>query len=79
MEKVEKTEEDWKQILTPDEFKITRKKGTEPAFHNKYHDFKGKSIYECLCRSIDLFSSDAKYDFGTGWPSFWGPISEQSV
>jgi peptide-methionine (R)-S-oxide reductase len=79
MEKVVKTEEEWKKILTPDEFKITRKKGTEPAFQNKYHEFKGAGIYECVCCATDLFSTDAKYDSGTGWPSFWGPISEQNV
>ena len=79
MEKVEKTEKEWKKILTPDEFKITRKKGTEPAFRNKYHDFKGTGIYECVCCGTDLFRSDSKYESGTGWPSFLGPISEQNV
>jgi peptide-methionine (R)-S-oxide reductase len=79
VEKAVKTEAEWKKILTPEEFKITRKKGTEPAFHNKYHDFKGKGIYECVCCGTDLFNSDTKYDSGTGWPSFWAPISEQNV
>lgn len=79
VDKVVKTGEEWKKILTPEEFKITRKKGTEPAFANKYHDFKGKGIYQCVCCGTDLFSSDDKYDSGTGWPSFWAPISEYNV
>jgi peptide-methionine (R)-S-oxide reductase len=79
MEKVVKAEEEWKKILTPDEFEITREKGTEPAFHNAYHDFKGIGIYECVCCGSALSSPDAKYDSGTGWPSFWGPISVQNV
>lgn len=79
MEKVVKTEDEWKKILTLDEFKVTQKRGTEPAFQNQYHDFKGIGIYECVCCATDLFSSDAKYDSGTGWPSFREPISEQNV
>jgi len=63
-------EEEWKKILTPDEFKITQKKGTEPAFHNKYHDFKGKGIYEGVGCGTDLFRSDTKYDSGTAGRAF---------
>jgi peptide-methionine (R)-S-oxide reductase len=72
--KVQKTEEEWKQILTPEQFYITRKKGTERAFTGKYYDFKGKGYYKCVCCGTPLFSSSAKYNSGTGWPSFWEPI-----
>jgi len=79
VERVVKTDEEWKKLLTQEEFKITRKKGTEPAFHNEYHDFKGKGIYQCRCCGTDLFRSEAKYDSRTGWPSFWEPINEHNV
>ena len=78
-EKVVKNEEEWAKILTPEQFKITRKKGTEPAFSGKYHDFKGEGIYECVCCHNELFSSKSKFDSGTGWPSFWEPVSENST
>jgi len=78
-EKVVKGEEEWARILTPEQFKITRKKGTEPAFSGKYHDFKGEGIYECVCCDNELFSSKSKFDSGTGWPSFWEPVSEKST
>jgi len=78
-EKVVKSEEEWARILTPEQFKITRKKGTEPPFSGKYHDFKGKGIYQCVCCDNELFSSKSKFNSGTGWPSFWQPISERSI
>jgi peptide-methionine (R)-S-oxide reductase len=78
-DKVEKTDEEWRKILTPEQFRVTRKKGTEPAFSGKYHDFKGKGIYTCVCCGQELFSSDTKFDSGTGWPSFWAPFSETNV
>lgn len=78
-EKIVKSEEEWRRLLTPEQFRITRKKGTERAFSGKYHDFKGKGIYRCVCCGNDLFSSETKFDSGTGWPSFWAPISEQSI
>jgi peptide-methionine (R)-S-oxide reductase len=77
MEKVVKTEEEWKKILTPDEFKITQNKGTEPAFQNKYHDFKGAGITSAC--ALPTYSARTPYESGTGWPSFWGPIPEQNV
>lgn len=79
VERVVKTDEEWKKLLTPEEFKILRKKGTEPAFHNEYHDFKGKGIYQCRGCGTDLFRSEAKYDSRTGWPSFWEPINEHNI
>ena len=78
-EKVIKTEEEWRQILTPEQFKITRRKGTEPPFSGKYNNFKNKGIYQCICCDNKLFSSETKFDSGTGWPSFWTPISNKSV
>ena len=77
--KVNKTEEQWKEQLSPEEFQVTRKKGTERAFTGKYHDNKEKGIYKCVCCGNELFSSDTKYNSGTGWPSFWQPIAEDSV
>ena len=77
--KVQKTEEEWKQQLTPEQFKVTRKKGTERAFTGEYHDNKAAGIYKCVCCGTELFSSETKYDSGTGWPSFWAPIDKKNV
>ena len=77
--KIQKTEEEWKQKLTPEQFKVTRKKGTERAFTGKYHDNKAQGIYKCICCGTELFTSDTKFDSGTGWPSFWQPINEDNV
>jgi peptide-methionine (R)-S-oxide reductase len=79
VEKIKKTEAEWKKILTPEQFEVTRKHGTERAFTGKYHDNKEKGIYKCVCCSNQLFTSETKYDSGTGWPSFWKPISEDKV
>ena len=76
---VVKTDEEWRQILTPEQYDVTRKKGTEPPFSGKYYDFKEKGIYSCVCCGNELFCSEAKFDSGTGWPSFWAPISEQNI
>jgi len=78
-EKIIKSDKEWHQILTPEQYNITRGKGTEPAFSGQYHDFKEKGIYQCVCCGNELFSSETKFDSGTGWPSFWAPISEQNV
>ena len=78
-EKVIKSDEEWKRILTPEQYKITRKKGTEPPFTGKYNNFKEKGIFQCVCCGNDLFRSETKFDSGTGWPSFWEPISEQNI
>ncbi len=79
MEKVVKTDEEWRKILTPEQFQVTRKKGTEPPFSGKYNDFKEKGTYVCVCCGNPLFSSKAKFDSGTGWPSFFEPVSENAV
>lgn len=79
VEKVKKTETEWKEILTPEQFQVTRKHGTERAFTGEYHDYKGKGIYKCVCCGNELFVSDTKYNSGTGWPSFWQPAKEDSV
>lgn len=79
IEKIKKTEAEWKQQLTQEQFHVTRKKGTERAFTGAYHDNKEKGIYKCICCGNDLFSSQTKYDSGTGWPSFWAAINEENV
>lgn len=78
-EKVIKTDEEWRDQLTPEQYAMTRQKGTERAFTGEYHDFKGEGVYQCVCCGNVLFNSDAKYDSGTGWPSFWEAISEENV
>ncbi len=79
MDKVVKSDDEWRKILTPEQFQITRKKGTERPFSGKYNDFKEKGTYVCVCCDNPLFSSGDKYDSGTGWPSFFKPISENAV
>ncbi|MYB00281.1 peptide-methionine (R)-S-oxide reductase MsrB [Candidatus Poribacteria bacterium] len=78
-EKIIKSEEEWKEQLTPEEFKVTRKKGTERAFTGEYHDSKEQGTYHCICCDNPLFSSETKFDSGTGWPSFWESISAESI
>jgi peptide methionine sulfoxide reductase msrA/msrB len=78
-EKVVKTDKEWKQQLTPLQYRVTRKKTTEPPFTGKYHNFKGEGIYKCVACGNELFSSETKYNSGTGWPSFYGPLSEKNI
>lgn len=77
--KIIKTDKEWKEQLTPEQFQVTRKKGTERAFTGKYHDNKEPGIYKCVCCGSELFNSDSKYDSGTGWPSFWQPSIEENI
>ena len=78
-EKVIKSDAEWKEQLSPEEYKVTRKKGTERAFTGEYHDCKETGIYQCICCGNQLFTSETKYDSGTGWPSFWEPVSHDSI
>lgn len=77
--KVRKSEEEWKEELTPEQFHVCRLKGTERPFSGEYLDSKDEAVYKCVCCGNDLFSSDTKFDSGTGWPSFWAPMSEESL
>ena len=79
VKKVRKTEAEWKQQLTADEYEITREAGTERAFTGRYAETHDKGLYRCICCGNALFSSDTKFESGTGWPSFWEPIAEQNV
>jgi peptide-methionine (R)-S-oxide reductase len=77
--KVVKTEEEWKKLLTPNSFDITRHADTEIAFSGKYWNLHDKGLYRCVCCENALFSSDTKFESGTGWPSFWAPIAQENV
>ncbi|HEY4830973.1 MAG TPA: peptide-methionine (R)-S-oxide reductase MsrB [Waddliaceae bacterium] len=73
-QKLALTDEEWKNKLTPDQYKVLRQKSTELPFNNSYWDFKKEGVYICAACGLQLFSSAAKYDSGTGWPSYWEPI-----
>jgi peptide-methionine (R)-S-oxide reductase len=77
--KIPKTDEEWKEILTSEQFDVCRKKGTERAFTGIYWDTKDNGVYRCTCCSTELFSSDTKFDSGTGWPSFFKPVNEENI
>jgi peptide-methionine (R)-S-oxide reductase len=79
MEKVEKTEEEWRKELTPEQYKILREAGTEPPFTGIYNDEKADGVYRCAACGLELFGSDTKFDSGTGWPSFWDPMEDDNV
>jgi peptide-methionine (R)-S-oxide reductase len=74
-----RSEEEWRERLTPEQFRITRKHGTERAFSGPYWDDKTAGVYSCVCCNEPLFRSDTKFDSGTGWPSYFAPISEDAV
>ncbi len=78
-EKIHKTDEEWQKQLTPEQFRIARKAGTEPAFTGKYNSSKEPGLYSCVCCGNALFDSDDKFDSGTGWPSFTQPVATESV
>ena len=78
-EKIKKTEEEWREQLTPEQYRITREHGTERAFTGKYWDNKEQGVFRCVACGTPLFSSETKYDSGTGWPSFYAPIDHQNV
>ncbi len=79
IKKVIKTDAEWKQILTPDQYSVTREKGTERAFSSPLNDIHDQGIFECVACELPVFSSQAKFDSGTGWPSFYEPIDKESV
>ncbi len=78
-DRVVRTDEEWKKILTPEQFNVTRRKGTERAFTGPNWDNHAKGTYLCVCCNLPLFDSETKFDSGTGWPSFWRPISGDAV
>lgn len=78
-ETIQKSDEEWKKELTPEQFQVCRKKGTESPFTGEYYDCKDKGVYQCACCGSELFSSKTKFDSGTGWPSFWAPIEPECI
>ncbi|HMK30905.1 MAG TPA: peptide-methionine (R)-S-oxide reductase MsrB [Terriglobales bacterium] len=74
-----KTKEEWKSQLTPEQYAVCREKGTERAFTGEYYKTKEPGTYRCVCCGADLFSSEAKFESGTGWPSFFSPVNQSSV
>ena len=78
-DKVVKSDAEWQKQLTPQQFKVARRKGTERAFTGEYWDHHETGVYRCVCCAAELFSSEHKFDSGTGWPSYWRPVQEQSV
>ncbi len=78
-EKIKKTDEEWKKELTPQQYQITRRKGTEPAFTGEYYNCHKVGIYKCICCGAELFDSENKFESGSGWPSFWQPADESKV
>jgi peptide-methionine (R)-S-oxide reductase len=77
--RVIKADDEWKSLLTPEQYRITRHKGTERAFTGEYYTNKQEGIYKCVCCGTDLFASEAKYESGSGWPSFREPVSKSNL
>jgi peptide-methionine (R)-S-oxide reductase len=78
-DKVIRSDEEWREQLSPEQYWVMRQKGTERPFTGEYYRFKGKGRYKCAGCGNELFSSETKYESGSGWPSFWAPVSEDSV
>lgn len=78
-EKIQRSEQEWRERLTPEQYHVAREKGTERAFTGKYHGHKAEGVYRCVACGNRLFSSETKYDSGTGWPSFWKPVDSKAV
>lgn len=79
MEKVEKSEQEWRQELSPEQYEVLREAGTEPPFTGIYNDEKADGIYRCGACGLELFDAGTKFDSGTGWPSFWEPATDDNV
>jgi peptide-methionine (R)-S-oxide reductase len=79
MEKVIKSDQEWREQLTPFQYEVCRLKGTEPAFTGEYYNYKGDGVYRCVCCDAELFDSKDKFDSGTGWPSFTRPVRDDAV
>jgi methionine-R-sulfoxide reductase len=79
MAEIKKSETEWREKLTPEQFDVCRKKGTERAFTGKYHDHHEDGVYRCVACGAELFRSDTKFESGTGWPSFWEPATTENV
>jgi peptide-methionine (R)-S-oxide reductase len=79
MEKIKKTDLEWKSLLTEEQYLITRRKGTEPAFCGTLYDHKQAGIYHCICCDLELFSAEHKFDSGTGWPSFFRAVNPEHI
>ncbi len=78
-EKVIRTDDEWQRLLTPQQYEVTRRKGTERPFTGRYHDCQQDGLYRCVCCGNALFDSKSRFDSGTGWPSFCAPVSSESV
>ncbi|HMA88074.1 MAG TPA: peptide-methionine (R)-S-oxide reductase MsrB [Burkholderiales bacterium] len=78
-DRTKKSDEDWKKQLTQTQFNVTRRKGTEPAFSGPYWNTHDKGVYRCVCCGAELFSSEHKFDSGSGWPSYWQPLKAENV
>jgi len=78
-EKIQKTEEEWKKELTPEQYQVCRMKATEPPFTGKYYNSKQSGMYRCVACGNELFDSTTKFDSGTGWPSFYKPVEEENI
>lgn len=78
-EKIEKSKAEWRESLSPEQFRVCREHGTEPAFTGRYHAHKADGTYRCSCCGEPLFDSGHKFDSGTGWPSYWQPVDEAAV
>ena len=77
--KVVKTDAEWRRVLTPEQYRVTRLKGTEAPHSSPLNKVRGRGVFVCVCCGLPLFSTEAKYDSGTGWPSFWAPVARENV
>lgn len=79
MSKIKKTDDEWRQQLSEEQYRVTREHGTEPAFTGEYYNNKDAGVYRCVCCDQALFTSNEKYDSGSGWPSYWQPVNEAAI